>query len=185
MEPAPLSIRPAAPDEIADAVAIDDDACTLYDTVGLRFDIASDHPFALSEHTRWLVAMRRGGGYFAEVAARRVGLLVLAVAGGVRQVEQLSVRRGSMRHGIGGRLLARAIEWARGDALWLTTYAHLPWNRPFYERHGFATVPERDCPGVVLADLAEQRRWLPAPDQRIAMRRPASRPGRDARGALT
>jgi GNAT superfamily N-acetyltransferase len=166
-----ITLQRATPDLIEQAVAIDDDACTLYETVGLRFDIAPDHPFALSEHARWLAAMQRGDGWFAETSAGRVGLLVLAVAGGVRNLEQLSVRRDSMRQGIGRRLLAHAIEWAGAEPLWLTTYAHLPWNRPFYERHGFTVVPERDCPRAVAADLAQQRRWLPAPEQRIAMSR--------------
>jgi ribosomal protein S18 acetylase RimI-like enzyme len=76
-----------------------------------------------------------------------------------------------MRQGIGRRLLERAIEWAGGESLWLTTYAHIPWNRPFYERHGFVTIPESACPPGIVAILDDQRKALPAPHQRIAMRR--------------
>ena len=37
--------------------------------------------------------------------------------------------------------LCRAIAWAGGEPLWVTTYGHIPWDRPFYERHGFLAVP--------------------------------------------
>jgi hypothetical protein len=70
------------------------------------------------------------------------------------------------------------LDWAAGEALWLTTYAHVPWNRAFYERFGFAVVPESSCGGDILEILTEQRRWLPAPEQRVAMRRAPGRPGR-------
>jgi len=55
----------------------------------------------------------------------------------------------------------------------MTTYTHLPWNRPFYERHGFVRVPESACPRGIVAILDDQRRALPAPHERIAMLRVA------------
>jgi hypothetical protein len=64
-----------------------------------------------------------------------------------------------------------SIAWAGDAALWLTTYAHVPWNRPFYESEGFEVVPSKEWPADIAAIIAEQRRWLPAPEQRIAMRR--------------
>jgi len=78
-----------------------------------------------------------------------------------------------MRRGVGRGLLHHTFAWARanGDALWLTTYGHLAWNRPFYEREGFAVMPEASWPPGVAHHIAEQRRWLPLPDERVAMRR--------------
>jgi GNAT superfamily N-acetyltransferase len=166
-------IRRASPAEIAEVISIDDDACALYETVGLHFDIGPDHPFAQAEHARWARAANDGNVFLAERAGSpAVAVLVVGRVGGLAYVDQLSVRMSAMRDGIGGRLLMRAIEWAGHDELWLTTYAHLPWNRPFYERHGFATVAESACPPGIVADLEEQRRWLPDPEQRIAMLRP-------------
>lgn len=72
----------------------------------------------------------------------------------------------------------QAIDWAAPEPLWLTTYAHLPWNRPFYERAGFAVIPEAQCPPGIVEILAEQRACLPAPRERIAMQRPGSAAGR-------
>lgn len=105
--------------------------------------------------------------------ASPIGLLVLDRIDGAAYLEQLSVRRTAMRQGLGRRLLGRAIDWAGDAPLWLTTYAHVPWNRPFYERHGFVTIPESACPPGIVAILDDQCRALPAPDERIAMRRSA------------
>jgi hypothetical protein len=74
----------------------------------------------------------------------------------------------------GGRLLAHAVDGARamgGAAIWLTTYAHLPFNRPYYLRHGYEVVPEAACGADVRHHLDEQRRYLPEPASRVAMRR--------------
>lgn len=163
-----IRIRPASPNEIEEAIAIDDDACALFASVGLNLDLGPDHPFARAERARWLAAMRQGQVYFAE-APTQVGLLVLGMLDGLHYVDQLSVRLSDMRRGIGRSLLAHAIEWADGDALWLTTYAHIAWNRRYYEQRGFSVVAEDQCPPGIIATLAEQRRWLPDPTQRIAM----------------
>ena len=92
---------------------------------------------------------------------------------GVPYLEQVSVRRDAMGRGLGRRLLEHAIHWAGREPLWLTTYAHVPWNRPFYERHGFVTIRESACPAGIVAILSDQRLALPAPGERIAMRRAA------------
>jgi len=168
----PVVIRQASAADIDEVVAIDDEACALYDQAGLHFDFGPEHPFALSERARWAVAVRAGDAFVAETPdGRPAGMLVMSRVDGAPYLEQISVRTSAMRRGIGRLLLARAIEWAAGQPLWLTTYAHLPWNRPFYEQAGFAIVPERECPPEILRILAEQRRWLPDPGERIAMRR--------------
>lgn len=171
-----IVIRQAAPEEMEECIAIDDDACALYEQAGLRFDIGPAHPFARSEHSRWARAARDGNAFLAQQPdGRVVGLLVMGLVDDAPYLEQISVRTSAMRRGIGRLLVARAIEWAAREAMWLTTYAHLPWNRPFYERFGFQAIREAECPPEILAILAEQRRWLPAPEERIAMQRPHDR----------
>jgi GNAT superfamily N-acetyltransferase len=164
------TIRPGSSDELNLAIAVDDDACTLYERAGLRFDIGPDHPFAQREYARWGWAASRGLLYFACVGdGPPAGMMVLGHVNGEPHLDQLSVRTRFMRQGIGSRLVAFAVEWAGGRPLWLETYAHVPWNRPFYERHGFVVAPAARAPSEVQAFLAEQRRWLPAPAQRIVM----------------
>ncbi len=169
-------IRRASPAEIDEVISIDDDACALYESAGLHVDFGPDHPFARAEWAHWARAADAGNVFFAvaePLGARPVGVLVMDRVDGAPYLEQLSVRTSAQQRGVGRRLLAHAIEWAPGEALWLTTYAHLAWNRPFYERHGFVIVAEAACPPGIVAILREQRRWLPDPHQRIAMRRPA------------
>ncbi len=168
-----LAIRQASADEIDEMISIDVDACTLYVEAGLDADIGPEHPYSVAERACWTRCAREGNAFVAGPPdARPVGLLVMDCIDGAPYLEQLSIRRIAMRQGLGRRLLERAIEWAGREPLWLTTYTHIPWNRPFYERHGFVTIPEPACPPGMVAILDEQRRALPVPAQRIAMRRP-------------
>lgn len=176
-----MSIRRAAPAELPLVVSIDDDAAALYARAGFPLDIGPDHPFARAEQRRWQASLDAGAVFFAESAgsdaAAALGVLVMGRVDGAPYLDQLAVRTSAMRRGVGRRLVEHAITWAGreepGHPLWLTTYGHLPWNRPFYERLGFVPVAPVDCPPELTAVLDEQRRYLPAPDQRIAMRRPS------------
>jgi len=169
-----VNIRRAAPQEMGDAIAIDEDAFEMYKTAGVHVEIGPDHPFAIAEWARWTQAARDGGVYLAEVdGVGPVGMLVVNFVDGLKHLEQLSVRRSAMRRGIGCQLLRHAIRWAGAEPLWLTTYSHLPWNRRFYEQEGFVVVPEAECPRGIVAMLQEQRRWLAAPQERVAMCRSA------------
>jgi GNAT superfamily N-acetyltransferase len=103
------------------------------------------------------------------VDGRLLGFAALGFIDGEPYLDQLSVRRHAMRRGIGSALLEHAITWAGTRPLWITTYSHIPWNAPFYERVGFERVPELECGREMRAVLAEQRAALPAPDERIAM----------------
>lgn len=170
-----VTIRPGSSDELSLAVAIDDDACTLYERAGLRFEIGPDHPFARQEYERWSRAAEDRLLFFASTGdGPPVAMMVLGFVDGQPHLDQLSVRSAATRQGIGTQLVAFAIEWAAGRPLWLETYAHLPWNRPFYERQGFVVASASTAPAAVQALLAEQRRWLPAPQERIVMCRRAS-----------
>src|SRR5215469_838243 len=84
-----------------------------------------------------------------------------------------------LRRGIGAALLSAAecvAAKTRSRTLWLTTYRHLPWNAPFYEKAGFVTVPVEECGTEILVELLFQRRLLPKPDERVAMRKTLSAP---------
>ncbi|MDP6980812.1 MAG: GNAT family N-acetyltransferase [Myxococcota bacterium] len=91
----------------------------------------------------------------------------------VTHLEELDVHPDHGRQGLGSRFLRAVLKHAseRGDrAVTLTTFRHLPWNAPFYVRHGFRIVE-----GTALGeDLAA---WLEAeaeegldPATRVAMR---------------
>lgn len=170
-----FSVRSAGPGDIEVLGAIDDDAAQLYAAHGLSIELARDHPFARAELGRWLRSAELGRAFLAvDPAGNGLGFATLDVVDEQPYLDELAVRVSAMRRGIGSALLARAADWARttgGAALWLTTYRHLPFNRAYYERYGYFEVPEALCGPGVRHHLEEQRRHLPLPSERIAMRR--------------
>jgi GNAT superfamily N-acetyltransferase len=173
-------VRPAREGELEAAVAIDDSASLLYAEWGIRLALTAEHPFCQAERQRWTDAIREERLFFAFDPAPPFVALGFASCDRVDDapyLDQLAVRADAMRRGIGSLLLAHAITWATRQCsgerfLWLTTYAHLPFNRGFYERAGFAVVPEASCSLGIRHHLEEQRRHLPESEQRVAMRRP-------------
>jgi GNAT superfamily N-acetyltransferase len=173
-------VRPARAGELDEAVAIDDSAALLYAEWGIQLAIPANHPFCQDERQRWTDAIREARLFFAFESSSPSQLLGFASCGHVDEapyLDQLAVRADAMRRGIGSLLLTHAVAWAGRQSsseryLWLTTYAHLPFNRSFYERAAFSAVPESSCPPGIRHHLVEQRRHLPVPEQRIAMRRP-------------
>lgn len=74
-----------------------------------------------------------------------VGFARLEIVDGHAHVEQLSVHPAHGRQGIGASLLLAACQWAADEGhstITLCTFADVPWNAPFYARHGFAPVPD-------------------------------------------
>lgn len=169
------SIRAAVASDHMALNSIDDEAAQLFGAHGVHIDLPPAHPFLRDESARWLRSAELERAFVAvDPRGAALGFAALDVVDGEPYLDQLSVRPSAMRRGIGRSLLARSIAWAQGfgaSRLWLTTYAHLPFNRPYYERHGFVVVPEAQCGPGLRHHLDEQRRALPAPEQRVAMRR--------------
>ncbi len=101
------------------------------------------------------------------------GFALLGWVDGNVHLDQLAVRPASMRQGIGGRLVAAVLDHARAcgaPSVTLTTFRDVPWNAPWYARHGFDVLPEPEW-GPELRALVEHERELGielAP--RVAMR---------------
>lgn len=171
-----VTLRFALPRELELLQDIDDDASGLYAAHGLAIDLGLNHPFVLAERTRWQRSARLERTFLAvDRQGDALGFAALDLVDGAPYLDQIAVRTAAMRRGIGQLLLARAAEWAHaagGSELWLSTYDHLPFNRPYYERHGYVVVAEADCGPGIRQHLAEQRRFLPEPTQRVVMRRP-------------
>ncbi len=171
-----ITLRVARADELATVVSIDDDACRAYEAAGISLGIHDGHPFAEAERARWRASIEAGTVRFAvDARGDEQGVAVLGYVDGQPYLDQLAVRLSAMRRGIGRALVVEAISWARsvqGVGLWLTTYGHLPFNRPMYERMGFVVVAEREWGHEVAHHVELQRRWLPLPRERVAMRHP-------------
>jgi len=170
-----FELRVGTVSDIDTLCEIDFDASELFVRAGLDVELPNEHEFALAERTRWLCSLSSGGALLAVDAF--AGVLGFAASGtrdGEPYLDQLSVRRHSMRLGVGTSLLTATESKARAGgarSLWLTTYRHLSWNRPFYERRGFIVVPEPELGREMLAELQYERHWLPAPEERVVMRK--------------
>ncbi len=80
----------------------------------------------------------------AERGGEVVGWLCATRLGGEVCVGQVSVLPAHGRRGIGTALLRDLLDRARAagePSVVLITQADIPWNAPWYERHGFAIVP--------------------------------------------
>lgn len=175
MDTLQVKLRLARRGELAELVRIDDAACEVYASAGIQLELGADHPFVIAEQADWQHAIESDLVHLAvDASDHALGFMALRFVDGLPHLEQLSVVPSAMRQGIGTRLLQVAIEWSGTRALWLTTYAHVPWNRPYYERHGFRVVSEAACGPEVRALLQDQRAVLPAPEQRVAMARPGA-----------
>ena len=103
-----------------------------------------------------------------------VGYAIVDVVDGGAHVEQVSVHPDHQRSGLGRALLDEVEAWASRrdlDALTLTTFGDVPWNRPLYEHLGFVCVPEDELSsGVAAIRDAEAAHGLD-PATRVVMRR--------------
>ncbi len=76
---------------------------------------------------------------------RPVGFALAMEIDGNAHLEEIDVRPSLQKRGIGRALVQTVYQWAkenRYSTLTLSTFSPVPWNRPFYERLGFETLPE-------------------------------------------
>ncbi len=172
---ADFAVRKGSARDIDILLDIDDDASALFERAGLRLDINSLREVATAERSRWLRCLAAGTALIAlDSSGEEVGFAAVGLRDSEPYLDQLSVRMSAMGHGIGTALLHASIrlaEEAGGRALWLTTYSHLSWNRPFYERHGFVVVSSEQCGEELQRELLFERRLLPQPGERVVMLR--------------
>ena len=106
---------------------------------------------------------------------RPVGYGLLRFIDGLALLAQLDVHPAHGRKGLGTALVTRVADIARrcgAPALYLTTFAHVPWNAPFYARLGFSVVTEGEQPAAIRKILAEEHAM--GLTDRVAMRLPPS-----------
>ncbi|MFI6498583.1 GNAT family N-acetyltransferase [Nonomuraea typhae] len=125
-------VRWADPGELARLVEVEQAADGLFVQVGIEFPPGT----TMVEEAGDLGSVLVEG----EPAA---GFAMVGWADGNVHLDQLAVHPERMRQGIGGRLVAAVLDHARAvgaPAVTLTTFRDVPWNAPWYERHGFATL---------------------------------------------
>ena len=127
-------------------------------------------------------AIDRGLVWVAFVeSAEPVGFVWLdaELAGGAIGVAEIDVLPEHGRRGIGAALLEHGCAWAREAGyrrMDLGTLADVPWNAPFYARHGFAVV-DKDDPAFAHARQRDREHGF-ADHLRVFMSRTLSAPAR-------
>lgn len=170
-------IRPPVRDEFGALQDIERAAGALFAARGMQ--LVTDHePFSDEElqgfvdrEMAWVAAPPGG-------APR--GYLVAEEIDGAGHVEQLTVHPDHAGRRLGVRLMDHFGGWCEGrglPAVTLTTFAEVPWNRPYYERLGFRVLADDEItPGLAAIRTYEAAIGLDA-WPRVCMRRDVRRTG--------
>jgi GNAT superfamily N-acetyltransferase len=135
-------VRPSLPTESARLSEIEGLAGEVFRSIGMEW-IADSDPMPVEVLEDYA---RSGRSWVAmDESDRPVGFVVVDVVDGNAHVGQVSVLPDYQGRGLGKALLEAVRAWAIETgcpALTLTTFIHVPWNRPLYEHLGFVVVPE-------------------------------------------
>jgi len=166
-------VRPAEPGDVGLLAAIEVAAGERFRAVGMD-DIADDDPFpeevllaAVADGRLWVAEL--GGAVVGYALGERVG-----PAGAQHHLEQVSVVPEAGGRGVGAALVEAVADWARAagaPSLTLATFRDLPWNGPWYQRLGFATVPDAELDEALRAVRAHEAELGLDVAQRVCMRR--------------
>ena len=163
-------IRLARADEILRIREIEDEAGKMFLGSGL-IDEALDGSFPLDELQRLVAA---GQVWVACLEDVPIGMVIASVRDDIVHVEEMDVLPHHGRRGIGGRMLETVCDWARESshrAVTLSTFRDVPWNGPFYRKHGFHDLnPEQWLPWMLPLREKEEKYGL-AVEARAFMRR--------------
>lgn len=144
------TVRPAEPRDLPLLAPIEDAADRVFEAVLGPLDWPPATAGAWrAQQPGFLLVAESGGG---EV----VGFAHVLHLEGTAHLEQLAVHPDHHRRGHGAALLRACEERARSEGfreLTLSTYADVPWNRPYYEQHGYEVVAH---PTGLLARIQEK-----------------------------
>jgi ribosomal protein S18 acetylase RimI-like enzyme len=115
-----------------------------------------------------------GRAWVAVAEEAVVGYVVVDVMDDAAHVEQISVAPAFQRRGICRALIDTVAAWARPrglNALTLTTFRDVPWNRPLYEHLGFRVLGEDELSPALIALREEETRYGLDAELRVVMRR--------------
>lgn len=139
-------IRPARADEIAALQEIERRAGAPFAEVGM-FAVAEDEPPSQEVLRAFVIEGR--AWVWPDEHDHPIAYLILGLVDGQPHIDQVSVDPAHAGARIGKRLIDHAVRWAKDCGLHeitLTTFTHVPWNGPYYERLGFTYIPAADEP---------------------------------------
>ena len=171
------AIRAASQVDLPLLAQVERSAATLFAQAGADLAwLAHGEPLPL----RTLQALQQHGGVWvaADGQDRPAGFLAAQPLDGQIFIVELSVALPHQRQGLGARLLDAAAAHARAQgcaSLTLSTYRHLPWNAPYYARHGFSEIDAVALGAGHALKLAREAQDRHDPALRCLMRKPLAR----------
>ena len=165
-----MSLRPARPAESQLLVEICLDADRAFSEAGI--DSLAEDPFPIEVLDE---AIPDGNVTVAtDDHDTPIGWLLVSHAGSEPCIAQIAVLRAHGRRGVGSSLLEHAIDEltrAGHDSVVLDTARDLPWNAPWYRRHGFEVVDPSDWTDDMRTITAGQQQMGLDWSTRVHMRR--------------
>ncbi|MEM6475167.1 MAG: GNAT family N-acetyltransferase [Pseudomonadota bacterium] len=134
------SLRLARKDDAQAFHEIEEDAAVLFQSEPLLDGIPIPPSTSADDHAK---AIAKGRSLAAVIGGQVVGFAAAAPVGRELHLNELSVARDHQQRGIGAALLRALQIDARNSgfrAITLSTFREVPWNAPFYARHGFVEV---------------------------------------------
>lgn len=154
-------IRLAEPDDIALLPSIERQAVRLFENwlaeTGLTLEVleqvtsAEEFEDARARGQLWVAVSATDGP---------VGFAQVVILDQLAHLDELDVIPTYGRRGIGSRLVDEVCQWAAQagyERVTLSTFRHVPWNAPFYERRGFVAVDPEQL-GAEHVELVEAER---------------------------
>ncbi|MEV4675027.1 MULTISPECIES: GNAT family N-acetyltransferase [Actinomadura] len=157
-------VRPARPADLPRLADIENSGDAMFREIGIVFPPG---PTVIEQ------LIGDGAARIVVAGDPAVGFAAVEEVDGAAHLEQISVRGDLTGRGIGAALLAEVMAGAAASGapgVSLLTYRDVPWNGPWYARHGFAELPEeRWGPGIRSYWAAEIEAGLHDLGPRIAM----------------
>jgi GNAT superfamily N-acetyltransferase len=166
---AEIRIRLAAEADVPALQALERDAAELFRETGYWLPAFEDARSAL-DHAQGIAS---GVSWVAvDAGDAPIGFALCSVVDGHLHLLEMAVARSHQRRSIGTRLLNAVIDHARwrfDPCVTLTTDRHLPWNAPFYARHGFIALDSARLSHELATILRAEAMAGLDPARRVAM----------------
>ncbi|MBN3763027.1 GNAT family N-acetyltransferase [Burkholderia sp. Ac-20365] len=149
MQAPAVHYRPAVPEDVPSIRIVEYEAAQRFVSVGLTGIAAArpmDAPFVLKK-------VRASEVIVAQCGEACVGFVMFAMLRGRIYVEALDVVPQHAGRRIGAALLDQVDERARAAGaahVELSTFRHVPWNAPYYQRLGFSVLADDELDAALL-----------------------------------
>ena len=167
-------IRLAEASEVAALPAVERRAARLFDGWLIETGLTQTFLENVSTIEELDEARRSGHLWIAATPDGEVaGFAQVVILDGVAHLDEIDVVPEHGRRGVGSRLVDAVCRWARAagySKITLSTFDHVPWNRPFYEKLGFRVVETALPPEHRQLVAGERDRGLRT-DLRVVMER--------------